>query len=311
MILDQLKHALEANGVSYLADEPMSKHTTFRIGGKARLVALPKSVEELVRVLTLYHIHADRIPLWVLGNGSNVLVSDGGMDGLVVLTGGVRGVHFAEPMDGSVTVTAECGASLTALSDACVRQGRELDGLAFAYGIPGSVGGALVMNAGAYGGEMSDVVTGSTYFNLQDGEIHRLTADEMKLSYRHSTFTDHPHWIVLTVEMSLAIGVGADIRGRMDGYMAARRDKQPLEYPSAGSVFKRPEGAFAGKLIEDCGLKGYTVGGAQVSPKHAGFIVNVGDATASDVSELVAHIQRTVEENTGYRLECEIRTLGE
>ena len=309
-MLEQLKKAFDANGVSYLVDEPMSRHTTFRIGGRAALVAQPRDVGELVRVLSLYRSCADKVPLWVLGNGSNVLVSDDGIEGLVVLTGSVRGVRFTDPIDGRGTVTAECGASLTALSDACVRQGRALDGLAFAYGIPGSVGGALVMNAGAYGGEMSDVVTGCTYFDLHDGEIHRLTVDEMNLSYRHSVFTDHPDRIVLSVEMSLAVGDGADIRAKMDTYMASRRDKQPLEYPSAGSVFKRPAGAYAGKLIEDCGLKGYAVGGAQVSPKHAGFIVNVGGATASDVSCLVAHIQKTVEAYTGYRLECEIRTLG-
>ena len=310
-MLTALQTALTEASVPYLTHEPMSRHTTFRIGGKAALVAQPRSAEELACVLTLYYDYADTVPLWVLGNGSNVLVSDNGMEGLVVLTGGARSVTFSDPVDGRVTVTAECGASLTALSDACVRQGRELDGLAFAYGIPGSVGGALVMNAGAYGGEMSDVVTGCTYFDLTDGKVRGLSKDELDLSYRHSIFTDHPEWIVLSVEMSLAVGNGADIRAKMDTYMASRRDKQPLEYPSAGSVFKRPVGAFAGKLIEDCGLKGYTVGGAQVSPKHAGFIVNMGNATAADVGELVAHIQRTVEERTGYRLECEIRTLGE
>jgi UDP-N-acetylmuramate dehydrogenase len=309
-MLKRLQQEFDRLGVPYLVSEPMARHTTFRVGGKAALVAQPRSAEELVRVLELYRLHAISLPLCVLGNGSNVLISDSGIDGLVVLTGGVRRVTFSDPVDGKVSVSAECGVSLTALSDACVRQGRSLDGLAFAYGIPGSVGGAVVMNAGAYGGEMSDVVTGCTYLDMTAGTMKELTKQELDLSYRHSALTDHPEWIVLTVEMLLPQGNRADIRAKMDGYMASRRDKQPLEYPSAGSVFKRPVGAYAGKLIEDCGLKGYTVGGAQVSPKHAGFIVNVDNATAADICELVAHIQKTVEERTGYRLECEIRTLG-
>lgn len=314
--IQDLHRALASAGISCLRREPMSRHTTFRIGGEAALVAQPRSVAELTEVLRLHRASAGTLPMCILGNGSNVLFSDSGFAGLVILTGQVRSVHFSDTpdTDGRVRVTADGGASLTALADACVRDGRALDGLSFAYGIPGTVGGGVVMNAGAYGGELSDVTVGCTYFDRVTGEVCRLSADRLDFSYRHSVFSDHPSRVVLTVDMTLLPATEpsavADIRTRMEACMTARRQKQPLEYPSAGSVFKRPEGAFAGKLIEDCGLKGCTVGGAQVSDKHAGFIVNLGHATAADVRTLIEHIQKTVYDACGVRLECEIRMIG-
>jgi UDP-N-acetylmuramate dehydrogenase len=262
----------------------------------------------------------------VLGYGSNVLVSDHGFCGLVVLTTKAKRVVYeedlapdraalrrevAESCSPYCRVYAECGASLTALSYACSRPERDLSGLEFAYGIPGTVGGAIVMNAGAYGSDVERVLISAEYYDLADGRTIQLRDSEMDLSYRHSIFLDHPQWIVLSGVFKLSYGYGPAIREQIQKNMDSRKEKQPLEFPSAGSVFKRPVDDFAARMIDKAGLKGASVGGAQVSEKHAGFIVNKGDATAADVRELVRLVRDEVEKVYRYRLECEIRLVGD
>ncbi len=316
-VFSALYDALTAVCPEVMTHEPMAAHTTFRIGGEAALVAVPGTREELLAVLATHRRVCPDLPLCVLGNGSNVVFADEGFDGLVVLTARVRGVqiHSIPTEDGHILVSADCGASLTGLALTCMKPqptfgGQGLSGLAFAYGIPGCIGGAVVMNAGAYGGEMADVAMVCDYYDPADGEVHHLTKDKLNFSYRHSVFSEHPSWVVLGVTLALTLGDAEVIRAEAEAHMTARKEKQPLEHPNAGSVFKRPEGHFAGKLIEDCGLKGYTVGGAQVSEKHAGFIVNCGGATAADIRTLVAHIQAVVYEKFGVELVCEIRFIG-
>lgn len=300
--------ALTAARVPVTAGEPLSRHTTFHIGGPAALCASPASGEGLIAALDAWRTAGDGCPLCLLGRGSNVLVSDDGFDGLVILTGGADSVAFRD--DG--TVRADCGASLTALAAACIRGGRALSGLEFAYGIPGSVGGAVLMNAGAYGGEMSQVTEESTYYDLATGEVVTVRGAEHDFAYRHSCYSERPGRVLLSAVLRLTPGDADSIRARMERNMNARRDKQPLQYPSAGSVFKRPAepGVYVGAMIEGCGLKGYAVGGAQVSEKHAGFIINRGGATAADVTALIGHVRQAVYDKYGYRLECEIRHIG-
>ncbi len=311
-VFSDLHHALTAVCSKVLTHEPMAAHTTFRVGGAATLVAVPSTREELLGVLAAHRRVCPNLPLCVLGNGSNVVFADEGFDGLVVLTARVRGVKIADApsSDGRVLVEADCGASLTALADNCMKHTPALTGLAFAYGIPGCIGGAMVMNAGAYGGEMADVTVACDCYDLDNGRLFRLPRDKLNFAYRHSVFTDHPSWVVLGAVLALVPGESERIRAEAESHMAARKEKQPLEYPNAGSVFKRPEGHFAGKLIEDSGLKGYTIGGAQVSEKHAGFIVNRSGATAADIKALVSHIQMTVKEKYRVDLVCEIRFIG-
>lgn len=280
-------------------DLPLAQHTTFRIGGPAALALFPQTADAALAALDA--VCAAGIPYTVIGNGSNLLCADAGFAGAVLFTGKMKRFAF----DGC-TLTADAGASLTSLALEAQRRG--LDGLAFAYGIPGSVGGALRMNAGAYGGEMSGVVTASRCYDTASHAAETVT--DHAFSYRHSIYTDRPTAVALSVTMTLTPGDPADILARMQDYMQRRRDKQPLELPSAGSVFKRPTGYFAGKLIEDCGLKGASVGGAQVSEKHAGFIVNCGGATADDVLRLIDHIRATVLRTYGVELECELIRLG-
>ncbi|MBQ8276186.1 MAG: UDP-N-acetylmuramate dehydrogenase [Clostridia bacterium] len=282
-------------------DHLLAPHTTFRIGGPAALALFPATAEAAASALRA--IARAEVPHAVIGRGSNLLCADAGFAGAVLFTGEMRRVQFA-----GTEITADCGVSLTSLAYEAGQRG--LDGLAFAYGIPASIGGALRMNAGAYGGEMADVVYESTYFDLSDGEIHQLDTASHALSYRHSFYADHPECVILSAILHLREGDGEAICAQMQELMQRRRDKQPLEYPSAGSVFKRPVGYFAGKLIEDCGLKGYTIGGAQVSEKHAGFIINRGNATADDVLRLIAHIQSCVLEQFGVELKCEVCRLG-
>ncbi len=280
----------------YIENEPLKKHTSFKIGGEAELFVTVYDTKQLVAVLKAVSTH--NIPLFVIGKGSNLLISDDGMQGVVLkLDGEFKDISLKEN-----TVTCGAGANLSTL---CLYAlDNSLSGLEFAYGIPGSVGGAAYMNAGAYGGEMKDVLRSVTHIT-RDGEIVTLDASELELSYRHSVYKNTDD-IIISVELEL-FGDSKDmIKARMDDYMTRRKTKQPLEYPSAGSVFKRPQGNFAGTLIEQCGLKGYTIGGAQVSQKHAGFIINIGDATCCDVEQLVKHIQDTVMDKTGYYLEREL-----
>ncbi len=284
-----------------LTDESMARHTTFRIGGNADVFVLPASIEELLAVLKLTKRYS--VPLTVLGNGSNVLVRDGGIRGAVVSFG--KPFSYIE-MEGA-HIKAGAGAMLGTVS--LFAANHALSGLEFAVGIPGSLGGAVFMNAGAYDGEMSQVISEVTAVT-PEGEIRRYRTKEMDFSYRHSVFQQNGH-IICEIELTLRESKAAAIQEKMAEFTRRRMEKQPLDKPSAGSTFKRPPGLFAGTLIDEAGLKGFTVGGAQVSGKHAGFVINKGGATAADVLSLIEEIQRRIEEKNGIRLTPEIRIIGE
>ena len=287
--------------LKWAADEPMAKHTSFRIGGPAKRMAFPKTREQLV-VLMGFLQDAGVKPL-LIGNGTNLLVADKGLDTVVIDTSAELS-HIELTDEGEIA--ADAGVSLAKLALFAWKNG--LTGLEFAHGIPGSVGGAVCMNAGAYGGEMRQVVREATVLFPEEG-IRTLTGEELAFSYRHSLLTDRPDAVVLRAVFALEAGESAAIREKMDELMARRKASQPLEYPSAGSTFKRPEGYYAAALIDQCGLKGLTVGGAQVSEKHAGFVINRGGATCADVTGLMAEIQRRVREQTGVELEPEVRVI--
>ncbi len=287
--------------VRIAAEEPMAKHTSFRIGGPARRMAFPESGEQLVLLLSFARECGAR-PL-VIGNGTNLLAPDGGLDRLVISAAVLRRVETGPEPD---TVLAEAGATLAQAAEFACRQG--LTGLEFAHGIPGTVGGAVYMNAGAYNGEMSQVIRGVSILFPEEG-VRFVPVGDMDFSYRHSLLTDRPEAAVLHAVFQLSPGDPAAIRERMRELMAKRKASQPLEYPSAGSTFKRPEGHYAGALIQQCGLKGLTVGGAQVSEKHAGFLINRGGATCGDVLELIRQVQKRVLAETGVQLEPEVRIL--
>lgn len=293
--------AEELPAVKVLQDEPMSRHTSFRIGGPARRMACPASAEELTAVLALAKECGVEETL-VIGKGTNLLVADEGLDRLVIDTSAaMHGMTLHE--DGRIT--ADAGVSLVRLAEFACRNG--LTGLEFAHGIPGTLGGAVCMNAGAYGGEMVQVIESVTAL-FPDG-VRVLASEELDLRYRHSLFSDHPEAVVLSATVKLQAGEESVIRAKMQELMGRRKTTQPLEYPSAGSTFKRPTGYFAGTLIDQTGLKGLTVGGAQVSEKHAGFVINIGGATFADVTELVAKVQEAVFEAYGVRLEPEVRII--
>lgn len=277
---------------------PLARLTTFAIGGPARFVARPSDESELVSLLDLLAEH--EFPCVLLGRGSNVLAEDEGYPGCVILF-----THFDEIKVSGTTVTAGAGVMLGTLAQAA--KDASLTGLEFASGIPGTLGGALFMNAGAYGGEMCQIVRKVLLLD-DEGKMRELTGEEMEFSYRHSLLQEKPY-IALRAEMELAKGNIDDIRAKMAELAQKRRDKQPLEYPSAGSAFKRPEGYFAGALIEQAQLKGVRVGGAVVSPKHAGFIVNTGKATSDDVQALFAFVQKSVLADAGVELHPEVRIL--
>ena len=291
---------LTNSNITYAQNEPMSLHTTFKIGGAADILITVDHIEALQTAVAA--CRDSGVPYMILGNGSNLLVSDDGIAGAVIMLDG----DFKEiSVDGDV-ITSGAGAKLSRLCTAALENG--LSGLEFAYGIPGSVGGAMYMNAGAYGGEMKDVVLSVTALT-PEGELREYPADSLALGYRTSVFKTNGN-IILFSKYKLHTDEKEAIKARMDDVMDRRKSKQPLEYPSAGSVFKRPEGAYAGTLIEQCGLKGKTVGGAQVSEKHAGFIINIGGATCDDVMRLVTLVQETVKAETGYFLEREIIRTG-
>lgn len=282
----------------YAENEPMAKHTTFKIGGNARVVVYPENDEQISAIVKC--AKQNDIRLIVIGNGSNLLVADEGIDACVM----ILDEHYArlELIDNE-TIFASAG---TMLIKACrFALENELTGLEFAYGIPGSCGGGAFMNAGAYGGEMKDVLYKCSHID-SNGNIGYLEGDDLKLSYRHSAYYDNG-CIITGLYMKLKKGNKADIKYKMEDLISRRRDKQPLEYPSAGSTFKRPEGYFAGALIEECKLKGASVGGAQVSEKHAGFVINKGGATCNDVLALCKHCSDTVMNEKGVKLEMEIR----
>lgn len=294
----KLKKQLTAG--TLLEREPMSKHTSFRIGGPADLFVQPANEEELWNALHL--ARQEKVPFFIVGNGSNLLVSDEGFRGMILHTGGMLKDIFVE---GDV-IYAQAGALLSTVAKTALEHG--LAGMEFAAGIPGTLGGAVCMNAGAYGGEMKDILLDAEVLT-QEGERLVLPVEELDLSYRHSVIFEK-NYVVLAAHIRLSRGDTAEIKNRMNELAGARRDKQPLEYPSAGSTFKRPEGYFAGKLIQDAGLKGYTVGGAQVSEKHSGFVINRGGATAEEVRFLIRQVQQKVRSQFGVELEPEVRMLG-
>lgn len=298
--MNDLCKILQHHNIEFSLNEPMKGRTTFKIGGSADVCITVRSVGELQKAVAACR---DSDTAWmILGKGSNLLVSDDGIEGaVIVLDGDFKTLKVEDD-----TITAGAGVSLSKVCTVAAEQ--NLSGLEFAYGIPGSVGGAVYMNAGAYGGEMKDVVAEAIYMTPA-GEVGTLTNDQLAFGYRTSVFK-HNHDIILFSKYKLIPGDHDTIIARMDDVMNRRRTKQPLEYPSAGSVFKRPVGAFAGGLIEQCGLKGKRVGGAQVSEKHAGFIINAGGATCDDVMRLVKLVQDTVKRETGYELECEIIRTG-
>ena len=287
------------------ANEPMAKHTTFRIGGPAALMALPRTAAEAKTAIKTARELG--IEPFFLGNGSNLLVADEGYPGFLIKLGGtysvdnlnrVWEVNHRLAAGGAVLLSWAAGAAL----------GRNLTGLEFASGIPGSVGGAVTMNAGAYGGEIAQVLEEVTFLD-EEGEVQTIPASECGFGYRKSMFSNRK-CLILEARFQLEPGDGAAIKARMDELAAQRKAKQPLEYPSAGSMFKRPPGHFAAALIDQCGLKGLTVGGAQVSEKHAGFVVNRGGATCADVLELVRQVKERVLAQAGVELEMEVRVLG-
>ena len=294
------------NGCSFLEDEPLSGHTSFHIGGPARLFLQPDRTDTLTGLIGL--LGREKLPWVVLGNGSNILAGDEGFSGVVVHIGAeFSGICLEE--EGQIRCRA--GTSLAALSRFAA--GHSLTGLEFSCGIPGSVGGAVYMNAGAYGGEISQRLVSVTQLTVPtEGEpfLEELPAGELELGYRHSRYQSPDcRDIILEALFCLEPGEREVSLAQMEHLLKSRRDKQPLEYPSAGSAFKRPEGSYASLLIDQCGLKGLTVGGAQISEKHAGFIVNRGGATCADVLELIGQVQQRVLREPGFRLEPEVRLL--
>ena len=284
-----------------LIDEPMKKHTTFRVGGNADYFVMPRTTQEVQQVVAL--CKNENLPYYILGNGSNLLVGDKGYRGVII--------QIYKEMN-EITVEGKCiraqaGALLSKVGSVALEA--ELAGFEFAAGIPGAVGGAVVMNAGAYGGEMKDILASATVLT-EDGNVLILKNEELELGYRTSIIAKK-NYIVLEAEYQLQRGDKAEIRAKMDELKKQRVTKQPLEYASAGSTFKRPEGYFAGKLIQDAGLRGFQVGGAQVSEKHCGFVINKGDATAADIVELMRQVSEKVYQEFGVTLEPEVKRLGE
>ncbi|MGX7163286.1 UDP-N-acetylmuramate dehydrogenase [Enterococcus massiliensis] len=283
-----------------LIDEPLMNYTFTKTGGPADILAFPESAEEVEQLVN--YCREEAIPWMVLGNASNLIVRDGGIRGLVIMLSGMNKITVKE-----VLVEVEAGAKLIDTTYAALQE--SLTGFEFACGIPGSVGGAVFMNAGAYGGEIKDVFESCDVL-LEDGQVKTFTNEEMDFSYRHSQVQEL-HAIILRARFRLAVGNPKKISERMAELTEMRQSKQPLEYPSCGSVFKRPEGHFTGQLIQEAGLQGLKWGGAQISEKHAGFIVNIDHATATDYLELIAHIQQVIKEKFNVTLETEVRIIGE
>lgn len=303
-----LRRLLEILGEdNVFPEEPMHKHITFRVGGPAEWFVLVKTSSQLQEVLAL--CKEQKEPYYIIGNGSDLLVSDAGVRGVIIrLAGEFEEITAEEKVnEGICDVCAGAGVMLASLS---LRAGKKgFTGLEFANGIPGTVGGAVLMNAGAYGGEIKDTIVAAEVMT-REGIIRRLTKEELQLSYRHSAMMESGD-IVLKAYFRLTVRPKLQIFAVMESYRKARQEKQPLEYPSAGSTFKRPEGYFAGKLIQDAGLQGYSIGGAMVSKKHAGFVINAGGATAEDVYQLIQYIKKTVKDKFQVELEPEVRILGE
>ena len=296
--INQLREGIKEGAI--LKSEPMAAHTTFRIGGPADIFVKPADKEEIRWAVR--SAREKKVPFVVVGNGSNLLVSDQGFRGMIIHLGG----DYKEIQVEGSTIRAEAGASLAMVARMALDH--DLAGLEFAAGIPGSVGGAVSMNAGAYGGEIKDVLLWADLMT-PEGEFIRMTPEELDLSYRHSIVFEKDY-IVLAACFQLQESRREEILARMEDLAQRRKSKQPLEYPSAGSTFKRPEGYFAGKLIQDAGLKGYTVGGAQVSEKHSGFVINRGGAEACEVAFLIRQVRKKVAEQFGVTMEPEVRFIG-
>jgi UDP-N-acetylmuramate dehydrogenase len=297
---NRLFNTLNGEGLKVLQHEPMSRHTSFQIGGPARLLARPTSIKQLAAAIEA--CRQTDCPYRVVGRGTNLLVDDAGIEALVLLTSDLVWEDYPHHEE----LWASAGESLSSLCNRAKAAG--LSGLEFAYGIPGSVGGGVYMNAGAYGGELKDVLTAVYTLDPHTGGTGVMSVTAADFGYRRSLFMENEQ-IILGVRFTLMSGDPAEIGARMEDYMARRRNKQPLDLPSAGSIFKRPKGAYAAALIDGCGLKGLRIGGAAVSEKHAGFIVNVGGATCADVLALMEAVRRTVREQTGYELEPEVRVF--
>lgn len=301
-LLDALAQTLAARcpDLELREQESMARHTSFRVGGPVKLMALPRTaVQAADAVRTAANLGV--VPFY-MGNGSNLLVSDAGYDGFVVKPAGELDLVREE----NGRLAAGSAVLLSRLANAALSRG--LTGLEFAHGIPGSLGGGITMNAGAYGGELCQVIDSVTCLTLS-GEVETIPAERCAFSYRHSAFSGGER-LILGAEFLLQQGERNEIKARMDELARRRREKQPLEYPSAGSTFKRPQGYFAAALIEECGLKGHTIGGAQVSEKHAGFLINKGGATCDDLRKLIDYVRETVLRERGVLLELEVKTLG-
>ena len=298
--MTHIKDKLRKICKNLLCQEPLKKHSSFKVGGPADYFATPETKEELKSVLAF--VQSNHIPFIILGRGSNILFRDGGYRGVVICTKGLKGVQ----VEGNQLI-ALAGSSLGEVGNVAMEN--NLTGLEFASGIPGTLGGGTVMNAGAYGGELKDVITEVEAID-ENGKLYTITKEDCDFGYRHSIFLEK-NWVVTQVSMTLSKGNYETIKATTKELNQRRKDKQPLEYPSAGSTFKRPEGHFAGQLIEEAGLKGLRIGGAEVSTKHAGFVVNVGNATAKDILEVIKTVQKNIEEKYGVHLETEVQIKGE
>ncbi len=295
-----LEDIISSDRIRY--NEPMKYHTTMKVGGECSCLVEPSSIEEINSIVK--YAKENNLKYYIIGNGSNLLVKDKGIDGLVIKITN----EFADIEKNGEYIKVYAGYSLPKLAQYAKNNG--LAGLEFASGIPGSIGGAIRMNAGAYGSEMVNVVDKVGYLN-EKGELIEISCKEAEFSYRHSMFVEHPEYIIVYAIYKLEKGNCEEISSKMEEYMNSRKEKQPLEYPNFGSVFKRPDGGyFVGKLVDDCGLKGYTIGGAQVSTKHSGFIINTGNATCKDVLELIEYVKNTVKEKFNVLLEEEVVILG-
>ncbi len=299
-LYNEIRSLCENIGCEYLNNAMLKNYTSFKIGGNADIMVFPDTEEKISSVIK--KINECSLPSLVIGKGSNMLISDLGFRGVVINTCKFDKIYLAD----ETTVVCQSGASLSRLCRFALEN--SLTGLEFAFGIPGTAGGAAYMNAGAYGGEMVDILVSCDHI-LPDGSKHSYFGNELNLSYRHSAYSDNDLFI-LTLTLKLKKGDPTEIKAKMDELMAKRKDKQPLEYPSAGSTFKRPEGYFAAALLDECGLKGFTIGGAKVSEKHAGFVINQGNASANDVLRLIEHCQKTVKKLKGVHLEPEVKIIG-
>lgn len=299
-IINKLYDFSKDLGCKASKNERLSDHISFKVGGPCPLLIEPKNENQLKDIIT--EIRKENIPFAVLGNGTNVLVSDGGIDKVIVKIGDEM---TRLSLEGEDVISCSAGTKVVTLCKFALE--KSLSGLEFAYGIPGTCGGAVFMNAGAYGGEVKDVLSEITYLT-PDSELKTMSAEEAELSYRHSIFKENG-CIVVSAKFKLKKAPKEEIKNAMTDFLSRRKDKQPLEYPSAGSTFKRPEGYYAGALIEQCGLKGKTVGGAQISEKHAGFLINKNNATAKDITDLITLTRETVKKETGVTLEPEVIIL--